>query len=492
MYWAQLVILVIVAITPIRSLATESRVEMNEIRIYNSYKLPFDPVNFNTMSEYNLTLCLFNSLFELTGDSTPESKLLSSWKYDEQTKRYLLEIDHNIRWSDGKEFTSNDIALSLGRLKQVAPNQYDGISSLLSTEILKGGLIIKSPSKFEFAVKEPGVELFKRLAAATIPIIREDQINKEMVVIRNDISLGPYYVKHHSTEELTLASNRNYYDYRASMPQIVRMRDFPDQGLNLKNLLNETAWPNLIMDQNFVEKSLLKGLEVKFNFWTRPIDRVLLMIPTSSNIEEGKNVVRYLGEKLDKESITFDRFENVYFAKSLQPPGFILHRPIKHTSKKSFSPKKIYKVASLSRKSINNEIKNAVSKFGVNLKFIPISLSTLLNENDKYDFLLYTFGAADPSPVIWLNMVLENQFKFIADYDNLIQQQYIKLKKITNDIERDKKLAEMLLNAGQEGLYLPLAHFSSIALFTKNISAERVKFYDETIDISDLDFAEDK
>lgn len=67
------------------------------ISVYNDFLLPLDPSALHKMSEYNLSLLLFKTIFYLGKESIPKSKIFTSWSINENKKLLIGEISDSVK-----------------------------------------------------------------------------------------------------------------------------------------------------------------------------------------------------------------------------------------------------------------------------------------------------------------------------------------------------------------------------------------------------------
>lgn len=475
-----------------------------DLRVFNDFNLPLDPAHLVTMSEYNLSLCLFRSMFELDEASMPISHILESWDYSDQTHSYTFKIKDDITWSDGKPLNSNDLSFSILRLKTAAPGHYSSISNLIDgilskdNEIIShSGIINKSAKSLTIKVKKPGIDLFKRLTAVFIPIVREDQVDpKSKKIINHNVSLGPYIInnKEGNKDTLVLDKNQLFYYKHSKMPIRVEMRKYPSSPLNLSAFGTKDMWANIALDRAFVKTHVWNSLKDQgWSMWTRPIDRVMLLIPTKAGIRDTsmRELIQFLGYYIQNNPIDFKKYVGIQKASSLQPPGFILHKTIEY--KKADIPKKFLnkklKLAVVNNQLPGELITKVIEDSGLKLEvqYFPIAELASKTNSEEFDLILTAFGAADPDPVTWLSLVLESQVSFVGDWEGKLKNKFQALKKETDIPKQHASLKEMIYQSAQDGYYIPLAHFSSIAIADKNLSLKSIRQSDETVDISKIE-----
>lgn len=172
---------------------------------------------------------------------------------------------------------------------------------------------------------------------------------------------------------------------------------------------------------------------------------------------------------------------------SLQPTGFVLYDILEY-KKPKLKIKNNYEIAVVPKFPII-ELKTYLSSIGIKARFTTIEIDELKkaqSKPNKFDFLIFSFGVADPSPVTWLSLVLESEINFIGDYDGKVRTEFQTIKKNRSPQERIAKLKFLMKQAGETGLYSPLAHYSSIAVGNSNIDFSNIFNTDETVDITKL------
>jgi len=482
------------------SLNAAAQENRSEIRVYNDYNLPMDPSLLVTMGEYNLALCLFRSLFSLDNSSRPHSEFLKSWVFDDKSNTYIFSINEKAKWSDGKPFTSADIIFSILRLHKVAPAHFSSLDSILDGTFTSNqrlhhtGLVPESEYILRVKVKSPTQDLALRLASVFIPMTREDLVDKNShKIIRNDISLGPYLIdKEHTTaDELRLKKNNEFIVKSETMSELVVMRKYPARNILAADIINQESWPNLILDRAFTNKNDWSKLrKSKVSIWTRPVDRILYLCPTRSGLKRRdlKSVVRTLGYVLQNNPIVYDEYPGMEFARSLQPPGFLLDEKIVYTPGTEALEGTNFKIAAISSQIPIDFFDRELKRRGLSANFLNFEISDIkqAQSRDDIDFILLSFGSADPDPVTWLSLVFSGKFDFIADYGGIYKKRFDESKKIVDRTNLVSELRRLLTDAGKEGLYLPLAHFSSIAVADSLLDLKNIRVTDETVDMSKI------
>ncbi len=477
-----------------------NRVSSSQIRVYNDFDLPLEPSTLYSMSEYNLSLCLFEYLFTLDDGSAPQTHILDSWKYDSEKKAYIFKIKANIQWSDGQSFSADDIIVSLTRLSKVAPGHYLSISSLLKKDegnnqisFKHSSLVVTDDKTLTLYVDKPEPDLFKRLTGVFIPLVRRDLLDSKTWRVKNHhVTLGPYTLDESSStrEQIVLKQNPFHRDSGPTMANSIVMRRYPETPIKAEYLAKNDFWPNLVLDRVFVSKDGWETIKkIKAMTWTRPVDRIAYMYPTRAGQkrEDLRPVVQWLGSQLQNNPISFEAYPGVLAARSMQPRGFFLYKDVKFKGGSKPVQGRRFKVAFGNNQFPSEFFQKELAKLGFDFdyKVFPIAKLGEAQASQEFDFIIGAFGAADPDPVTWLTLVLENEgTDFIADYDGKYRKKFSEIKKEKEESKRYAELKELMYKAGEEGLYLPLAHFSSLAVGDHTLDLTQIRASDETVNLS--------
>ncbi|MGD0107024.1 MAG: ABC transporter substrate-binding protein [Rhodopila sp.] len=70
-------------------------------------------------------------------DLTPRPELASAWSISEDSLRYTLHLRPGVRWHDGRDFTSGDVAFAVGLMKEAHPrgrNTFSNVTKVLTPD----------------------------------------------------------------------------------------------------------------------------------------------------------------------------------------------------------------------------------------------------------------------------------------------------------------------------------------------------------------------
>jgi peptide/nickel transport system substrate-binding protein len=158
----------------------------------------------------------------------PQPQLAKSWEISPDGLRYTFHLRPNVRWHDGQNFTSADVALSITLLKQYHPRgraTFANVQRVDTPDPLTAVLVLAKPAPY----------LLYALAASESPIVPahiysvgDPQQNPHN---NNPIGTGPYrYVNWVRGSYIELERNPDYWD--APKPYIDKLvlRVIPDSA----------------------------------------------------------------------------------------------------------------------------------------------------------------------------------------------------------------------------------------------------------------------
>ncbi|WP_113435133.1 ABC transporter substrate-binding protein [Rhizobium sp. SYY.PMSO] len=97
-------------------------------------------------------------------DLTPKPQLATEWSVAADGLTYTFKLRPNVKWHDGKPFTSADVAYSIELLKQVHPRGRGTFANVVAVDTL-------DPLTAVFRLSKPAPYLLKALYAAESPIV---------------------------------------------------------------------------------------------------------------------------------------------------------------------------------------------------------------------------------------------------------------------------------------------------------------------------------
>jgi peptide/nickel transport system substrate-binding protein len=125
-------------------------------------------------------------------DLSPKPQLATSWAVSPDGLDYTFKLRPGVRWHDGKEFSSADVAFSIATLKQVHPRGQSTFANV--TDII-------TPDKLTVTLKlsRPAPYLLIALAASETPIVPRHLLEGQTIIghpLNNaPVGTGPYRFK---------------------------------------------------------------------------------------------------------------------------------------------------------------------------------------------------------------------------------------------------------------------------------------------------------
>jgi peptide/nickel transport system substrate-binding protein len=152
-------------------------------------------------------------------DLTPRPVLALSWTISPDGMRYTFRLRSGVRWSDGRDFTSADVAFSILRLKVAHPRgriTFANVEAVETPDALTAVIVLAKPAPF----------LISALAGAESPIvpkhIYETFKPEEQPKLSQTIGTGPFLLKEWVPgSHLVFVKNQDYWD--APKPYVDRL-----------------------------------------------------------------------------------------------------------------------------------------------------------------------------------------------------------------------------------------------------------------------------
>lgn len=153
----------------------------------------FDPIFSTAGVTANHGLAIYDTLFAIDSNLTPQPQMVGKWDVSEDKKTYTFELRDGLGWHDGTAVTAADCVASIRRWGQVV-----GGGQLLmerASDISK-----KDDRTFKIVLKEPLGLLIEMLAKSTTPVpfmMREKDANRPATEqVTANIGSGPFKFNH--------------------------------------------------------------------------------------------------------------------------------------------------------------------------------------------------------------------------------------------------------------------------------------------------------
>lgn len=159
----------------------------------------------------------------------PKPQLATAWSISPDGKQYTFTLRQGVRWHDGKDFTSADVATSIALLKQWHPR---GRSTFANVQEVR----TPDPHTAVVALSQPAPYLLYALAASESPIVASHLYDTTSDPTQNPnqkapIGTGPYRFKawEHGSS-ITYERNPDYWDQPKPYVDRLIVRVIADAG----------------------------------------------------------------------------------------------------------------------------------------------------------------------------------------------------------------------------------------------------------------------
>lgn len=249
--------------------------DKNVKKKYENNKLVFgsihEPVTLNPLQcidAHSLTVIklIYNGLLRYKKDWKLEPDLCEDYKYDPLKKEIVFKLKNNIRFSNGKRLTPDDVVSTYKRVingNYPFSSDYSIIKSVEGISLLKVKFVLKR----EYA---PLLHLF------TLKILPQDILegkDGDLILANNPVGTGPYkFIKWESGEMIYLKENPYFFGSKPNIKEFV-YQVIPDTSIlffellrgkiHIANLRSDQFFMNLAEDKkkvNIVKYSFIKNM----------------------------------------------------------------------------------------------------------------------------------------------------------------------------------------------------------------------------------------
>ncbi len=159
-------------------------------------------------------------------DLTPRPQLATEWTISDNGLEYSFKLRHGVKWHDGKEFTSADVAYSIATIKEAHPR---GRSTFLNLVDIR----TPDPHSVTLVLSKPAPYLISALASAETPIVAQHLYEgtkaAENPVNNAPIGTGPFVFKEWVRgSHITYERNPEYWDNPKPYVDRLVIRFIPD------------------------------------------------------------------------------------------------------------------------------------------------------------------------------------------------------------------------------------------------------------------------
>lgn len=443
------------------------------------------------MGEYDFELLHSRNWFEYDSARRALPGIVESWSFDTKTGRYFFKISKKARWSDGDQIKSSDLITNLKRAFKSGSSYGKGISAIIDPSQIQ----IQDDLSFSIQTRsaQPSDAFFERMGSIFMAIVNPKDLNEDLSLKSNTISAGPFVISSRATEEVHLKPNEYFSDRLPNSPEKIVFRR-TDKDFSIRAFIAGKSWENYFQLYSYLPiKDAQILLDSKLPLWTRTYDRISLFRAGNGleKLHDRENVIKAISVMMDKRKL--ESFPlNIKRATSLQPAGFSLHQPLKvHKTFQHIQKNKSIKILAIEglATEFHTEILNPLlDQLNINATWDKRPLNEFvdrLNSDESYDVALVSFGVADPEPSTWMSLVIDSEFIHVLPKEKKEFQNILKIQSRKDEVAQLKGLLERLHDRGS---YEPLFWGSTMSVVQKNMSLEKIRELDETVDLSKIIF----
>jgi peptide/nickel transport system substrate-binding protein len=178
---------------------------------------------------------MFDALVSTDKQNKIIPSVATSWKIENNSKRYTFNMRKDVKWHDGKPLTAHDVVFSFQMYQHPdSINPYKGSINMISKVTAKDNYTVV------FDLKDPSPLFLYTVGQAIIPKHKFPNGVKsfnDSSFHRKPVGSGPYIFKEWKTaQRIVVTANKNYWDGRPYMDTIT-MKILPDANVEVVNLL---------------------------------------------------------------------------------------------------------------------------------------------------------------------------------------------------------------------------------------------------------------
>lgn len=277
--------------------------KIRELRLGIATFDSINPILSKNKNVQDISKIIFEPLLTLTSDYKIENCLAKEWAKQNETT-YIVKLNDNRKWSDGKKFTSADIQFTINKLKEGNSIYSKNVEHVKDVEIVDETtvriILDKEVSFFEYNL--------------TFPILsNEYYLDKTFIPDIVPVGTGMYKVNEVTDTSLILTKNEYYPEKDNLKLEKIIVTMYGSVG-ELYNAF-KTGSVDLINTQNSNLKEYI-GTIGYISKETKGREHDFLAFNTQNPILAQQNVRKAIGYSIDKSNIVSSIYADNYYTSS--------------------------------------------------------------------------------------------------------------------------------------------------------------------------------
>lgn len=263
-----------------------------------------NPILSNNKNVQDISRLIFDPLFTITEDYKLEGVLAKECsKISEKT--YVIKLNENITWTDGKKFDSSDVIFTIDMLKKIGTSSvyYYNVKDIILLEAID-----ESTIKIEIDTQTPYYEYNLTFPIISSKYFNEDNFWQESLNL-NPVGTGMFYISEVNNENIVLKKNLKNENSKKIKLDSITLKKF-DSLLSTINAFKSEEIDIFTTSNRNIEEYLGKTIYNKTEYINR--EYYYLSLNCSNKVLANKEVRQAINSAIDKETIVKEVYSNKY------------------------------------------------------------------------------------------------------------------------------------------------------------------------------------
>lgn len=268
-----------------------------------------NPILSRNQNVQDISRLIFEPLINLSNNYKPEPALAIEWAKQDATT-YIIKLREDVKWSDGTDFTSEDVRYTIDRLKMDTPSIYG--TNVQYVERVDA--VDKTTIKITLAKEIPFFEYYLTFPIMSSKYYGETDFSNAEKNIK-PIGTGKYIITEVQPNSITLEKNKNWWNGNKIGLSLEKIH------VNLYSTVGElynsfkTGNIDFLATNNnsFSDYIGTIGYNLKE---TRGREHIFLALNTESEYLQDVNVRKAIASSIDKSSISANIYGSKYYLAS--------------------------------------------------------------------------------------------------------------------------------------------------------------------------------